>query len=75
MDVPETFKYTMKIEGMMCPHCEARVKKALEAIDGVKEAVVSHESASAVVTLDSPVSDEVLTKAVTDAGYEVKGIN
>ena len=65
----------MDVEGMMCPHCEARVKKALEAIDGVKEAVVSHESASAVVTLDSPVSDEVLTKAVTDAGYEVKGIN
>ena len=65
----------MDVEGMMCPHCEARVKKALEAIEGVKEAVVSHESASAVVTLDSPVSDEVLTKAVTDAGYEVKGIN
>ena len=65
----------MNVEGMMCPHCEARVKKALEAIDGVKEAVVSHESASAVVTLDSPVSDEELTKAVTDAGYEVKGIN
>ena len=65
----------MNVEGMMCPHCEARVKKALEAIDGVKEAVVSHESASAVVTLDSPVSDEDLTKAVTDAGYEVKGIN
>ena len=65
----------MNVEGMMCPHCEARVKKALEAIDGVKEAVVSHESASAVVTLDSSVSDEELTKAVTDAGYEVKGIN
>ena len=65
----------MDVEGMMCPHCEARVKKALEAIDGVKAAVVSHESASAVVTLDSAVSDEVLTKAVTDAGYEVKGIN
>ena len=65
----------MDVEGMMCPHCEARVKKALEAIDGVKEAVVSHESASAVVTMDSTVSDEVLTKAVTDAGYEVKGIN
>ena len=65
----------MDIEGMMCPHCEARVKKALEAVDGVREAVVSHESASAVLTLDRAVSDADLTKAVTDAGYEVKGIS
>ncbi|MCR5443933.1 MAG: cation transporter, partial [Sphaerochaetaceae bacterium] len=65
----------MDIEGMMCPHCEARVKKALEAVDGVREAVVSHESASAELTLDRAVSDADLTKAVTDAGYEVKGIS
>ncbi len=65
---------TMDIEGMMCPHCEARVKKALEAVEGVKEAVVSHEKNSAVVTADPSVSDEALTKAVTDAGYDVKGI-
>ena len=65
---------TMEIEGMMCPHCEARVKKALESLDGVKEAVVSHEKGNAVVTLGSPVADAELTRAVTDAGYEVKGI-
>ena len=65
---------TMDVQGMMCPHCEARVKKALESIDGVKSAEVSHEKASAIVTLDGPVSDEALTKAVVDAGYEVKGI-
>ncbi|MBP5161602.1 MAG: HAD-IC family P-type ATPase, partial [Spirochaetales bacterium] len=65
----------MDIDGMMCPHCEARVKKALEAVEGVREAVVSHESASAVLTLDADVSDADLTKAVTDAGYEVKGIS
>lgn len=65
---------TMEIEGMMCPHCEARVKKALESLDGVKEAVVSHEKGNAVVTLGSPVADSELTRAVTDAGYEVKGI-
>ena len=66
---------TMEIEGMMCPHCEARVKKALESLDGVKEAVVSHEKGNAVVTLGSPVEDAELAKAVTDAGYEVKGIS
>ena len=65
---------TVEIEGMMCPHCEARVKKALESLDGVKEAVVSHEKGNAVVTLGSPVADSELTRAVTDAGYEVKGI-
>ena len=65
---------TMEIEGMMCPHCEARVKKALESLDRVKEAVVSHEKGNAVVTLGSPVADSELTRAVTDAGYEVKGI-
>jgi Cu2+-exporting ATPase len=65
----------MDIQGMMCPHCEARVKKALEEIDGVKSAEVSHEKACAVVTFSKAVSDEALTKAVTDAGYEVKGIS
>ncbi len=66
---------TMDIEGMMCPHCEARVKKALEAVEGVKEADVSHEKNCAVVTADPSVTDEALAKAVTDAGYDVKGIN
>ena len=65
----------MDIQGMMCPHCEARVKKALEEIDGVKSAEVSHEKACAVVAFTKAVSDEALTKAVTDAGYEVKGIS
>ena len=64
----------MKIEGMMCPHCEARVKRALEAIDGVASAAPSHEKAEAVLELSKPVADAVLIAAVTDAGYEVKGI-
>ncbi len=64
----------MTIEGMMCPHCEAAVKKALEAIEGVASAEVSHEAGSAKVSFSADVADEVLTKAVTDAGYEVKGI-
>ncbi len=61
----------MKIEGMMCGHCEARVKKALEAVAGVSEAVVSHEKGNAVLTLASDVSDEVLKKAVEDQDYKV----
>lgn len=65
---------TMKIEGMMCGHCEARVKKTLEAIDGVKEAVVSHEAGTAVVTLEKEVADEVLKNAVEAQDYPVKGI-
>ena len=64
---------TMKIEGMMCPHCEATVKKALEAVSGVESAVVSHEAGTAVVTLGD-VSDAALTEAVTAKGYEVVGI-
>ena len=67
-------KKVMKIEGMMCPHCEARVKKALEAVDGVISAAPSHEKAEAVLELSGAVSDEALTAAVTEAGYEVKGI-
>ncbi len=65
---------TMKIDGMMCTHCEARVKKCLEALDGVAEAVVSHEAGTAVVTLTQPVEDAVLKKAVEDQDYTVKGI-
>jgi len=62
---------TLKIEGMMCPHCEAHVKKALEAIEGVASAVPSHKEGKAVVTLSADVADEVLKKAVEDAGYTV----
>ncbi len=65
---------TMKIEGMMCPHCEARVKKTLEALEDVSSAEVSHVSGSAVVTLAAPVEDEVLKKAVEAQGYDVLGI-
>ncbi len=62
---------TMKIEGMMCSHCEARVKKALEALKQVEEAVVSHESGTAVVKLNKDVSDAVLKKTVEKEGYKV----
>lgn len=65
---------TMKIEGMMCGHCEARVKKALEGVPGVKEAQVSHEKGTAVVTLAENVADDVLKKAVEDQDYPVTGI-
>ena len=65
---------TIKVEGMMCMHCEATVKKALEAIDGVESAVASHEAGTAVVQLSKDVADEVLTKAIEDKDYEVKGI-
>ena len=62
---------TMRIEGMMCPHCEARVKKCLEAFDEVDAAVVSHETGTAVLTLNADIADEVLKKAVEDQGYTV----
>ncbi|MCD8379060.1 MAG: metal-transporting ATPase, partial [Lachnospiraceae bacterium] len=65
---------TMKIEGMMCGHCEARVKKALEALPEVAGAEVSHEAGTAVVTLSAPVEDAVLTKAVEDQDYKVLSI-
>ena len=65
---------TMKIEGMMCGHCEATVKKALEAIDGVNSAEVSHEAGTAVVELSEGVQDEVLKKAVEDKDYKVISI-
>ena len=64
---------TLKIEGMMCTHCSGRVKKALEEVPGVLSAEVSHESGTAVVTLDAPVDDAVLKKAVEDQGYQVVG--
>lgn len=66
---------TMKIEGMMCAHCEARVQKALEGIEGVTQASVSHEAGTAVVTLSSEVSEEVLTKAVEEQDYRVLSIH
>ena len=65
---------TMKIEGMMCGHCEAAVKKALEAVDGVASAEVSHTSGTAVVTLSKPVDNAVLKKAVEDKDYTVTDI-
>ena len=65
---------TMNIEGMMCGHCEARVKKALEALDAVCEAVVSHESGTAVVTLSSDISDEKLKETVEAEDYKVTSI-
>ena len=64
----------MKIEGMMCGHCEARVKKALEAVDGVKEAIVSHEKKNAIVTLEKEVANDVLKEAVEAQDYEVTSI-
>ena len=66
-----TMKITMKIEGMMCGHCEARVKKVLEALPGVEEAVVSHEAGTAVVTLSEQISEETLKKTVEDQDYKV----
>ncbi|MBQ2064383.1 MAG: HAD-IC family P-type ATPase, partial [Firmicutes bacterium] len=69
-----TMKKTMNIEGMMCIHCEARVKKALEAVDGVTEAVVSHEAGTAIVEMAQDIDNEVLKKAVEDQDYAVKGI-
>ena len=67
----KTMTKQIKIEGMMCPHCEATVKKALEAVEGVESAVASHTDATATVTLSKDVADAVLIKAVVDAGYTV----
>ena len=67
-------KKTLHVEGMMCGHCEARVKKALEALPAVDEAVVSHEAGTAIVTLNAEVSDADLKKAVEDQDYKVTGI-
>ena len=65
---------TIHIEGMMCGHCEATVKKALEALDTVTEAVVSHDNGTAVVTLNAQTDDAVLTKAVEDKDFKVISI-
>ena len=65
---------TLQITGMMCPRCEARVKKALEALDGVTEAQVSHEKGTAVVALSGDVSDDALKAAVEAKDYKVTGI-
>ena len=64
---------TVKINGMMCPRCEAHVKKALEALDGVTGAAPSHENNEAVLTLSADVSDDAIRAAVEEAGYEYVG--
>ena len=69
-----TMKKTLKVEGMMCGHCEARVKKALEALPEVDEAVVRHEAGTAIVTLNAEVADDVLKNAVEAQDYKVTGI-
>ncbi len=71
----KTMTKTMKIDGMMCGHCEARVKKVLEAIDGVTEAVVSHTAGTAIVTLSAPVDDATLKQAVEAQDYQVFSIS
>jgi Cu2+-exporting ATPase len=65
---------TLKIEGMMCGHCEMTVKKALEKLEGVSSAEVSHEKGEAVVKLDADVDDAILRKAVEEKDYKVTGI-
>ena len=65
---------TLKVEGMMCGHCEARVKKALETIPGVEKAAADHTAGTAVVTLSAPVTDETLKAAVEAQDYQVTGI-
>ena len=70
-----TMKKTMKIEGMMCGHCEATVKKALEGLEGVASAEVSHEAGTAVVELSADVADDILKKIVEDKDYKVTAIN
>ena len=70
----KTMTKTMKIEGMMCGHCEARVKKCLEALEQVSGAVVSHEAGTAVLTLSAEVSDEELRKTVEAQDYKVLSV-
>ncbi|HQM01201.1 MAG TPA: heavy metal translocating P-type ATPase [Ruminococcus flavefaciens] len=70
----ETNEKTVSIKGMMCGHCEARVKKALEDINGIDEAIVSHEKGTAIISLSSDVSDKTIRKAIQDAGYKFLGI-
>lgn len=61
---------TINIKGMMCPHCEATVKKTLEAFDTIDEAVVSHESGTAVIKTNGPVDEEAIKAAIDEKGYE-----
>ena len=70
----KAMKKTLKITGMMCEHCEMHTKKALEALDGVTVAEVSHKTGTAVVTMNKDISDDVLKQAVTDQGYDVTNI-
>ena len=70
----KTMEKTLKIEGMMCEHCEMHTKKALEALNGVTKAEVSHKTGTAVVTLENDVSDDILKQAVADQGYKVTDI-
>ena len=65
---------TIKIEGMMCEHCEKRVKDALEKLDGIESAIVSHESKNAVVTINNKFSEEQVKNAIEEAGYKFIGI-
>ena len=67
-------KKTMKIEGMMCGHCEARVQKCLEALAEVDHATVSHETGTALVSLNAEISDDMLKKTVEEQDYKVIGI-
>jgi len=64
----------IKVEGMMCAHCEAHVKKALEAIDGIENAEASHEQKSVTITTSQDVDEALIRQAVVDAGYEYGGI-
>ena len=64
-------KKILKVEGMMCPHCEAHVKKALEALAGVEEALPSHEKGEVVLTLSAEISHEILKETVEKEGYKV----
>ena len=68
-------KKTIKIEGMMCPHCEMHVKKALEALDGVTEAIASHKEGIATVTLSANVANALLQSTVEAAGYTVLSVD
>ena len=70
----KTMEKTLKIEGMMCGHCEMHTKKALEALDGVTEASVSHKTGTAIVTLEKDISDDILKQVVADQGYKVTDI-
>ena len=74
MKEDKTMTKTLKVEGMMCGHCEARVKKALEAVPGVENAVADHTAGTAVVTLSTPVADEILKAAVEAQDYQVTGV-